>query len=287
MPFVQAGGVRLHYVEHGRGERAVVFVHGNLGCTDWMNLVWPLLPDDLHVYAYDWRGCGESDKPEPTAGYGNYAMPVHAGDLLNFLDALGIERCDLANHSTGGIICDYALLQAPQRFGRVLSLDPVAPCSIHFDQDSLELFAAMKADRDTAFAALATAAPTLFQPETLAPGHTPVFKDSIGADQRALYKLLVEKTRSLSDGIWFGTPVQLTREAESGTLARRQSEIRHPHKVLWGEFDYWIPRPHVEAMARDLPHCELSVEAGIGHSMNLEDPQRFASIFEKFFTFSL
>ena len=59
MPFVQAGDVKLNYVEHGSGDNIIVFIHGNLGCVNWMDLVWPRLPKTLHVFAFDWRGCGE------------------------------------------------------------------------------------------------------------------------------------------------------------------------------------------------------------------------------------
>lgn len=284
MPFAQAGDVRLHYVEHGTGERTVVFVHGNLGCVEWMELVLPLLPTDLRVIAYDWRGCGESDKPAPSAGYGNYSMATHAGDLLKLLGALGIEHCDLANHSTGAIICDHALLAAPERFGRVLSLDPVAPRSISFDEQALGLFGAMKADRNVAFAALATAAPTLFRPDTLAPGKLPLFRDDTRPEQRQLFQKLVARTAVLSDGVWFGTPTQLTAEATSGELAARQRELAHPRLILWGEHDYWIPREHMEELAAALPHCRLERIPHVGHAMNIEDPQGFAQRFTGFFT---
>lgn len=284
MPYVQAGDIRMHYVEHGQGDRVVAFVHGNLGCTEWMNMVFPLLPDDLHVYAFDWRGCGESDKPAPTEDYANYSMDTHARDLLNALDALGIRRCDLANHSTGAVICDHALLLDPDRFGRVLSLDPVAPRCLRFDEAGMGLFAAMKADPQVAFAGLATAVPTLFKPETLVPGQMPVYRDEAPAERRALFQHLVDRTRVLSDGVWFGTPTQLTREHDSGELARRVRSLPHPRLVVWGEQDYWIPRADMEEMAATLPACELRVVPGVGHAMNVEDPQGFAKIFREFFS---
>src|SRR4051812_48208842 len=47
--------------------------------------------------------------------------------MLVALDTLKIEFCHLATHSTGGIIAARMLLMRPQRFGRVLALDPVTP----------------------------------------------------------------------------------------------------------------------------------------------------------------
>jgi non-heme chloroperoxidase len=52
----------------------------------------PLLPANIRVIAAEWRGCGESDKPDPTPDYSNYTMETHARDHLALLDALGIEQ---------------------------------------------------------------------------------------------------------------------------------------------------------------------------------------------------
>ena len=67
MPRVRAGELSINYVEHGSGDNVVLAVHGNLGCADWLGLVLPQLPPDLRVIAAEWRGCGDSDKPEPTS----------------------------------------------------------------------------------------------------------------------------------------------------------------------------------------------------------------------------
>src|SRR5512140_965792 len=101
MARVKAGEVHISYVEHGTGDNVVLAVHGNLGCADWLDLVLPLLPSDIRVIAAEWRGCGDSDKPEPARDYSNYSMATHARDMLALLDALGIERCHLYGHSTG------------------------------------------------------------------------------------------------------------------------------------------------------------------------------------------
>jgi len=114
MPFIQAGEVKLHYVEHGSGNNIVIFIHGYLGCVQWMDLIWPRLPKDIHVYAIDWRGCGESEKPDVIGDFENYSMKKHATDMINAIKTLGISKCSLATHSTGGLISTYMLLAQPQ-----------------------------------------------------------------------------------------------------------------------------------------------------------------------------
>ncbi|KAA6186665.1 alpha/beta hydrolase [Thiohalocapsa marina] len=283
MPRIRAGNIALNYLEHGGGDSVVLAVHGNLGCAHWLDLAMPLLPLGIRVIASEWRGCGASDKPEPAADFSNYSMATHAADQLALLDALGIESCHLYGHSTGGIIVSYMLTMAPERFRRVLMLDPVSPLGLELHPAQLDALIAMKLERDICFAGLATAAPTLFRPETLGTGQMPVFSESADAAQRALFELLVDKTRLLSDGIWFGTPRNLEQEWRSGDLAGRMPEMTQEHLILYGEQDQWIPSAHMTLMAEHLPNARLERFAGVGHSMNLEQPELFASIFGDYF----
>jgi pimeloyl-ACP methyl ester carboxylesterase len=283
MPRIKAGNIRINYVEHGTGDDVVLAIHGNLGCADWLNLVLPLLPPTMHVIAADWRGCGDSDKPEPAEDYSNYTMATHASDMLHLLDALGIACCHLYGHSTGGIICSEMLVADPARFRKVLMLDPVTPFGLQLAKDQIGTLAQMKADRSAAFAGLATAAPTLFRAETLVVAKEPAFAETTSAVQRRLFKRLVDMTRVLSDGIWFGTPHVLGREWDTQRLAQQIAEMTHEHLVLYGKLDYWIPREHVERMAERLPNCRLEVFPYVGHSMCIENPLLLARVFSDYF----
>jgi non-heme chloroperoxidase len=283
MPRVNAGGLAINYVEQGAGDNVVLAVHGNLGCADWLNLVLPLLPPTIRVIAAEWRGCGESDKPEPASDYSNYSMATHARDMLNLLDALGIGRCHLYGHSTGGIICSHMLAERPERFGAVLMLDPVTPLGLQLAPGQIGVLTRMKTDQDAAYTGLASAAPTLFRPETLVAGQRPQFADATSSAQRELFERLVARTRVLSDGIWFGTPHNLALEWESRALAGQMAKTTHQHLILYGKLDYWIPREHVDEMARSLPNCRLEVFPYVGHSMCLEVPLLLARVFSDYF----
>ena len=283
MPRITAGKIQLSYVEQGCGDNVVLAIHGNLGCAAWLDLVRPLLPATIRVIAVEWRGCGDSDKPEPTPDYSNYSMPTHAGDMLALLDALDIDRCHLYAHSTGGIICSHMLVAQPGRFGKVLMLDPVTPRGLQLTPRHIEVLTQMKSDSAAAFAGLATAAPTLFRRETLVVGQKPQFADTVAAAQRSLFTRIVKRTGLLSDGIWFGTPHNLALEWESQALAAAMPKMRHEHLLLYGALDYWIPREHVEDMARRLPYCRLEVFPYCGHSMNLESPLLFARVCRDYF----
>ena len=282
MSRVQAGEVQLGWREWGRGDVTVVFIHGNLASKDWIELAAPLFPSDLRVIGLDWRGCGDSDRPKPAPDYSNYSMTQHAEDMLAALDTLDIRYCHLATHSTGGIIAARMLLMQPERFGRVFSLDPVTPLGMSFNAEQIDLFRAMMASKELTRSVMATAASSLFVPESMAPNMMPRFREGF-AEIQALFDRIIEQTFGVSEGIWIGTPVNLTRERESRELERRMPELRHPHLVLWGEWDGWIAPADLRTMADAMPDCRLVVVPKVGHSMNLEIPALYAGYFGAWF----
>lgn len=282
MPKVRAGEVSLGWREWGEGDVTVVFIHGNLASKDWIELAAPMFPSGLRVIGIDWRGCGDSDRPAALADYSNYSMQQHALDMLAALDELKIPFCHLATHSTGGIIAARMLLMQPQRFGRVFALDPVTPLGMSFNADQVGLFRAMMASKEMTRTVMATAATSLFVPESLAPNKVPQFREGLG-DVQVLFERVVEQTFGVSEGIWIGTPVNLTRERESRELELRMPELHHPHLVLWGELDGWIAPADLRTMADAMPDCRLVFVPRVGHSMNLELPALYAGYFGAWF----
>jgi len=282
MPRVQAGEVQLGWRQWGEGDVTVVFIHGNLACKEWIESAAPLFPSGVRVIGIDWRGCGDSDRPKAAPDYDNYSMTQHARDMLAALDQLEVSFCHLATHSTGGIIAARMLLAQPKRFGRVLALDPVTPLGMAFNDEQIGVFRAMMASREVTRAVMATAASSLFVPESLAPNEVPMFREGLGQIE-ALYERILERTFGVSEGIWIGTPFNLNRERTSGELERRMKEISHPHLVLWGEKDGWIAPADLKRMADEMPDCRLVTVPGVGHSMNLEQPALYAGYFGAWF----
>ena len=129
---------------------------------------------------------------------------------------------------------------------------------------------------------MATAAASLFVPESLAPNTMPLFREGLG-EMQAFFERILEQTFGVAEGIWIGTPFNLNLERESGELERRMAEIRHPHLVLWGEKDGWIPPADLKRMATAMPDCRLVTVPGVGHSMNLEQPALYAGYFGAWF----
>jgi pimeloyl-ACP methyl ester carboxylesterase len=110
----------------------------------------------------------------------------------------------------------------------------------------------------------------------------PQFRAGLG-ELQALFERVLMQTFSVSEGIWIGTPVNLNLEHESRELERRMPEIHHPHLVIWGEKDGWIPPADLAVMAGAMPNCRLVTIPNVGHSMNLEAPALYAGYIGEWF----
>jgi len=117
--FVEANGIRLHYLDHGGTGPTLVLTHGlSANARFFDGLAAAGLAPALRVLSFDLRGRGLSDAPDD-----GYTMDDHAADLLGALDALGLERVVLGGHSFGGLLTLYVAANAPDRVERALVLD--------------------------------------------------------------------------------------------------------------------------------------------------------------------
>ena len=115
-------GIRIHYQQVGDGPH-VVMVHGITGnLAVWHLRLVPALSDRFRILTYDLRGHGRSDTP-PT-GYSPDAM---AGDLLERLDALGIEQPTVVGHSYGADVALYLAAAHPERVRQVVAIESALP----------------------------------------------------------------------------------------------------------------------------------------------------------------
>ena len=109
--------VKIHYREFGTGT-PLIFLHGG-----WGYEVYPFdsqieaFSDDFRILIPDRSGYGRSMRIGP--------MPVDfhrraAVEMMNFLDALKIERAFLWGHSDGAVIATMMGLASPDRFAGII-----------------------------------------------------------------------------------------------------------------------------------------------------------------------
>ena len=120
---VDARGVRFHVAEAGDPDAPpVVLLHGwPQHWYEWRHLM-PRLAERHRVIAPDLRGFGWSSVPS-----GRYDKETLRDDVLAVLDALDVQRFQLAGHDWGGWIGFLLCLQAPERVERFLALNIAHP----------------------------------------------------------------------------------------------------------------------------------------------------------------
>lgn len=115
------GGVRMHYLDEGRGD-PVLMLHGNPTWSFyWRHLIRALAPTH-RVIVPDHVGCGLSDKPGDDAY--DYTLERRAADVGKLVDSLGLERkLTLVVHDWGGMIGLVWAMRHLDRVERIVLLN--------------------------------------------------------------------------------------------------------------------------------------------------------------------
>ncbi len=119
--FVEAGGLRMHVAEAGAGE-PLLLVHGwPQHWYQWRGVI-QRLAGERRLIVPDLRGLGWTDAPP-----GPVNPDVFARDLIALLDALGLDKVDLAGHDWGGFTSLLLAARHPERFRKVVALSTPHP----------------------------------------------------------------------------------------------------------------------------------------------------------------
>ena len=114
MPFFDSDGVKIHYLDEGRGT-PVLMIHGFGSSADehWVKTgMVERLARRWRLIAYDARGHGHSDKPHDAGLYGLANMRA---DAVGLLDHLKIARARMMGYSMGSRTTLELLMSHPQR----------------------------------------------------------------------------------------------------------------------------------------------------------------------------
>ena len=100
--YVDANGIRTHYLEAGAGVALVLIHGGGAGADSWGN--WkdciPLYAPHFRVIALDMVGFGRSDKPDPASFA--YTQEDRNAHVIAFIEALKLGAVNIVGNSMGG-----------------------------------------------------------------------------------------------------------------------------------------------------------------------------------------
>jgi 2-hydroxymuconate-semialdehyde hydrolase len=137
---VQTGKYQTLYSKEGSGE-AVMFIHGSgpgaTGLSNW-RLALPEIGKHYLAIAPDLMGYGGSSHPNPPPQGVRAWMRLWLDQLLGLLETLKLEKVHLVGNSLGGAIALHLLMEAPERFGKVILMGPTgAPFPLTPELDRL------------------------------------------------------------------------------------------------------------------------------------------------------
>ena len=108
--FREINGLKLSVKEDGEGS-PMILIHGRGYSKEYMDSLFDRFKGKYHVFSYDTRGHGKSDKPA------SFTLDDDADDLAGLVEAFGLEKPVVIGFSMGS----YITLKAAEKYPGLLS----------------------------------------------------------------------------------------------------------------------------------------------------------------------
>jgi pimeloyl-ACP methyl ester carboxylesterase len=272
MKFLELHGDRVAYRDVGKGEEALLLIHGMAGSSETWRAVIPQLSRRYRVVAPDLLGHGQSAKPR-----GDYSLGAFAVWLRDLLDELGISRATVIGQSLGGGVAMQFVYQHPDYCERLVLIS-----SGGLGPDvgwTLRLLSAPGAE----FILPAIAPrPVLTAGNKLrswisatgiqSPRGAEIWRAYSSLSDAETRQAFLRTLRSVVD----------PRGQAVSALNRLYLTSELPAMVIWGDQDRIIPVEHGYALHEARPGSRLEVLEGVGHFPHVERPSEVVDLIDDF-----
>ncbi|HEV2761693.1 MAG TPA: alpha/beta hydrolase [Pyrinomonadaceae bacterium] len=241
------GETRVHYKSYGKGERALVFVHGwTCDQTVWRGQV-PEFAGVTRVIAVDLPGHGQSDKPQTS-----YTMDYFADAVAAVLEDAGVKRAVLVGHSMGTPVVRQFYRKHPKK-----------TLGLVFVDGALRPFG-KKEDRE----------------RFLAPLRGPQYQTAAAMMVGAMLAPMKDAgAREDVKKVMLSTPQHVAVSAMDGMSDERvyaADKINVPVLAVLARSPFW--QPDTEQFFRSLaPKLDFRMWDGVSHFLMMDRPQEFNS----------
>ena len=267
--WVEVDGLRVHCLKAGEGNVPVLLLHGggyDSASLSYKHAVGPI-SEHHRVFAPDWPGYGESDKPEM-----QYSTEYYVGFLGRLMDALSMEKASLVGISMGGAIALGFSLRSPQRVDKLVLVDshglggevPGGVASYVFVRLPLLnklVWAALGRSRRMVRASLQT---TFYDPRAITENLV-----------NEVYELVKKPRVGQAWRSWQKN--EIGREGLRTNFVNRLHELAVPTLILHGAEDKYVPDSWALRAHTLIKDSELHVFPQCGHWLTLERPGEFDS----------
>ncbi|MCB0175818.1 MAG: alpha/beta fold hydrolase [Anaerolineae bacterium] len=272
---LSTAGFKTYLNRTGAGNKeTVLFLHGSgPGATAWSNWQYalPYFADRYDTLAPDFIGFGESEHPNPAPTSMHQWMRIWKDQVTELLDALDKDKVHLVGNSMGGAVALHLLMEAPERFDKVVLMGPIgAPMELTPELDQLWGFyadpspAGMK-QRITWFA---------YDINLIA--------DRLDAIAEMRFTAAMDEGVRRSFEAMFPAPRQtLLDQLVVPDLALRHMD--HPTLLVHGRDDKIVPMDTSLHLLPRLPNVQLHIFGKCSHWTQIEHKDSFNRLLREFF----
>ena len=257
-------GTTLSYLEREGGSEPFVLLHGITDSARTYEPLSDLISDRFKVYALDFRGHGESDKPDAL-----YDAEAYADDVRHFIRGLVGGPVLLEGHSLGGVVSVQVAATAPELVSGLILEDP----PLYFVNDLNEIYRAL-------FEGIVVMATTLQDGSQSPDDWYQVMANAPDpySGKPGIETMGEERIRLRLESIGQMKPKAL-RDAIDGSLEWDTdavlAKIDCPVTLLWGDpaIGAVMTGEEVTRAVSILGSCEAVQAAGVGHLIHDQAPE--------------
>lgn len=251
--FADVDHIKVHYTNYGKGEIALVFVHG-WACDE---TVWseqaPALAEKIRVITIDLPGHGQSDKPKTI----EYDKDLYTKAIDGVINDAGVKSAIVVAHSNGAPFAREYYRKHPDKVKALAVVE--GPLHAMFDRDTMEKFVVpLKGDHYEEAVSRVIAGITQFvkDPELRNKIKTTMLKTP-------QYVAVSEFEATADDDLWKPDPINV------------------PVLMILAKQPAWTPE--YEQFVRKLaPKLDYQVWENVSHFLMMDKPREFNAAVLKF-----
>ena len=256
--YAMAGDVRTRYLHSGDSSNpGVLLMHGfGSHCDVWIKNL-EAHGEHFNTYAIDVMGAAFSDKPDV-----DYHAPVLARQMIDFMDAVGMEKASVVGTSMGSRVVARFAVDYPDRLN---TLTLVSPAGLYFDKERAERIIRthiLETDESTWEGARKGLGAIIREDE--------IFDDIIATRRKAFRQPLV-----LDRYMRFAVQHQEETAEKSFCSEEEYQSITAPTLIAKGVQDSFTNTDLPKKLNALIPNSELVLFEGCIHAPYFEDSENF------------
>lgn len=244
--YAASDGMRIHYLDTGKGAEALVFIHGWTCNVEFWRGQIPHFAARTRVIAVDLPGHGLSDRPERI----EYSMDTFARAVEAVMTDAGVKRAVLVGHSMGTQVARQFYRRSPARTLAVVIVDgTLLPFA---STEEMEKF--------------------------VAPLRGPNYAETAAKFIDGM--LLSTQTEALRQEIktaMLSTPQHVAVGAWDGMIDEDiwvEDQIKVPVLAVLARSPFW-PADNEQRFRRIAPTLDYEMMEGVSHFLMMDEPEKF------------